>query len=153
MSAGLNLICVIKDKKANLYSSILTFDTEESACRYFSNIAKKDDNVCDYDLYVIGHYSPSFGEFQSLEHNEKYLLMSGDSFKAQVDERSSIVNLKENIISDLKRVHKILINKVKNAINFGFENSSFNDFKEYEELFDSYDLSHNNLNEEVEKNG
>lgn len=151
MGAGLHVLCVIKDKKANLYSSILTFDTEESACRYFTNIAKKDDNVCDYDLYVIGHYSSTFGEFEPLNHNEKYLLMSGDSFKAQIDERSSLVSLKENIINDLKRGYKILSNKLKNALEFGFEKSDISDFSEFEKLFDDYDLSHQLINnEEVE---
>lgn len=87
-----SVVCVYKDKKSNIYTAPLIFDSEECALRHFDNMANRDLNVCDYDLYLIGHYSDAFGEIELLPNSEKYLLRSGDYYYEYISKLKDYTN-------------------------------------------------------------
>lgn len=80
------VICVVKDKKGNIFTSPMTFQNEECAIRWFESLVQKGDTtVCDYDLYLLGHYSEAHGQIFPLNENSLYLLKSGDEYRSKLD--------------------------------------------------------------------
>lgn len=50
-----NVICLIYDEVANVWSSPLVFANLETAKRYFKNLMDKNDNKSDFKLYQYGY--------------------------------------------------------------------------------------------------
>lgn len=72
-----NCICVLHDKVADNYSAPIAFANESTAIRYLANIAKKDDNAKDYDLYKIADYE---SDTAVLKACDKVLVARGESY-------------------------------------------------------------------------
>ena len=53
-----NVLVVIFDEVAKLYSSPLTFQNLDAAKRYFRTLMMKNDTPSDFKLYQIGEVSP-----------------------------------------------------------------------------------------------
>ena len=53
-----NVLIVIYDEVAKLYSSPLTFQNIEAAKRYFRSLMLKNDTPTDFKLYQIGEVCP-----------------------------------------------------------------------------------------------
>ncbi|ALS03567.1 VP5 [Gokushovirus WZ-2015a] len=53
-----NVLIVIYDEVAKLYSSPLTFQNIEAAKRYFRTLMLKNDTPSDFKLYQIGEVCP-----------------------------------------------------------------------------------------------
>ncbi len=53
-------LCVIKDKVSGLYSTPLSFNSIESAKRYFKSLLTSQGlSSEDYEMYYLADYSPS----------------------------------------------------------------------------------------------
>lgn len=102
------VVCVYKDKKANLYTAPLLFDSEETALRHFDNLSYKDVNVCDYDLYLLGFYNDLFGNIELLQNGEKYLLRAGDYYYDYVSKLKDFTNQ----ALELKKIYREKLNQM-----------------------------------------
>lgn len=81
----LPVVCVVYDIKGSVYTSPMIFQSEETAIRWFDNLADKDPSVVDYNLYLIGHFSDTLGQIFPLHENAQYLLKSGNEYKSRLD--------------------------------------------------------------------
>lgn len=107
--ACLPVVCVFKDVRANIFTAPMVFDNEACAERYFASLVDKMGvKVCDYELYILGHYYDKTGDFLPLNDNAKYLLKSGIEYKDRVD----LLEIKETKIKYLIEELSKLTNEI-----------------------------------------
>lgn len=73
-----NVICLIYDRIAGLYSAPMTFTNNDCAIRYFKNNICGKPNSIDLELYYCADYNQETGEIICVN---KVLLIKGDSIE------------------------------------------------------------------------
>lgn len=69
-----NVLVVIFDEVAKLYSSPLTFQNLDAAKRYFRTLMLKNDTPTDFKLYQIGEVTPQANDLtEYLEVNLEFI--------------------------------------------------------------------------------